>query len=100
MMWATNSGIGFFGGFDRLPLPPGKKGCALGLVIVAGLVSVALALAYLFGFAGVIAFVVVAFVLSWRLVSKLGKENRARAAALQQELRDAAAESDTEFRVR
>jgi hypothetical protein len=27
MLWAARSGISFFRGFDRLPLPPGKKGC-------------------------------------------------------------------------
>ncbi len=48
MMWSTNSGISFFGGFGRLPLPPGKKGRVIGLLLAAGSVLLLLVLAYLF----------------------------------------------------
>ncbi len=99
MLWATRSGIGFFGGWSRIPLPPGRKGRALGLLIAAGVVLLFLALAYFFAIAGVVVFAVGALVLTWRPHTRLGKANRARQAALNQELRDAAAESDTDFRV-
>jgi membrane protein implicated in regulation of membrane protease activity len=99
MLWSTNSGIGFFAGWSRLPLPPGRKGRAIGLLVIVGIVAIFLALAYFFQFAGVVAFAIAALVLTWRPISKLDRENRARTAALQQELRDAAADSDTEFRV-
>jgi fatty acid desaturase len=99
MLWATRSGISFFGGFNRLPLPPGKKGCVVALAVVAVAVAVLLGLAYFFGFGGVVAYVAVGIVLVWRPLSRLEKETRAHQAALQEELRNAAAESDTEFHV-
>lgn len=99
MLWSTNSGISFFGGFGRLPLPPGKKGCAIGLLLAAGLVVILFVLAYLFALAGVVAFAIGALVLTWRPLRGLEKKNRAREAAIRLEQREAASEDDTEFRV-
>jgi fatty acid desaturase len=99
MLWSTQSGTSFFGGFGRLPLPQGKKGVFAALAIVTAAVAILLALVYFLGFAGLVLYVAVLTILVWRPLSRLEKDTQARDAALRQELRDAAAGSDTEFRL-
>ena len=84
-MWAAGSGISFFGGFGRLPLPPGRKGFIVGLLLVAVPVAILLVMAYLFGMAGAVLFVIGALILTWRPLSRLAEENRAREAAIRLE---------------
>jgi membrane protein implicated in regulation of membrane protease activity len=99
MMWATRSGIGFFRGWDRLPLPPGKKGCLVAVVAVTTGLAVLFCLAYFFSLLGVVIFAVLCLALSWPALTRLEKANKEHQAALQEEQRHSAAESDTDFHI-
>lgn len=99
-MWATGAGKGLFGGIDRVPVPSGPKGCLVVLGVVALLVAGLLVMAWLFYIPGVVVYAITLLALTWRPLTRFERDNRARQAALQQEIRGAAAEDDTEFRVK
>jgi hypothetical protein len=69
------------------------------VTVVATAVAVLLGLTYFLGLGGVAVFAIGVAALVWRPLSGLEKRNRAREAALQEELRNATSESDTEFRL-
>jgi Flp pilus assembly protein TadB len=98
-MWATGASR-FFSGFDRLnPRSWGRKGCFFALLILLLAIALLVALALLFNIAGVALFALIVLVVSWRPINKVARENRRRQDEISQEIRSAAAASDTEFRL-